>query len=110
LEWVTRRWEAAVTYAFVFDMPGPLELYWAAHAEFAKFPTDELLLHVARPTGDGVQVLEVWTSEEAFQVWMGISGPAVVGALAGSGWTLPQVTPASFEPAGLIMPTAGIAV
>ena len=99
-----------MTYTFVFDMPGPLELYRAAHAEFAKFPTDEILVHVARPTGDGVQVVEVWTSEEAFRNWMGISGPAVMGALAASGRTLPQIAPVPFEPAGLLVPAAGIAV
>jgi hypothetical protein len=99
-----------MTYAFIFDVPGPLELYQAAHAEFAKYPTDDLLVHVARSTGDGVEVVEVWTSEEAFRDWMAASGGPVMGALAAAGWTLPQVTPTVFDPAGLIMPAAGIAV
>jgi hypothetical protein len=86
-----------VTYAFVFDLPGPLEQYQAAHTEFNKYPTDDLLVHIGRPTGDGVQVVEVWTSEEAFQGWMGTGGVAAVGALAAAGgrcrrWLPPRST------------------
>ena len=42
-----------MTYAFVLDIPGPIELYRTAHAEFLKYPTDDLLLHLARPTEGG---------------------------------------------------------
>jgi hypothetical protein len=97
-----------MTFCLSFDLPD-VELYKAAHAEFAKYPTDELLVHIARPTGEGVQVVEVWTSQEAFGAWMAASAGPVFGALAAAGWTLPDVTPTPFEPAGLIMPTAGIA-
>ena len=99
-----------MTYAFTIDMPGSLELYRTAHAEFRKFPTDEMLLHLARPTDGGVQIVEVWTSAEAFESWMATSGGPVMGALAAAGWTLPEVTPAPFDPAGLVLPAAGIAV
>jgi len=99
-----------VTYAFVFDLPGPLELYQAAHTEFNKYPSDDLLVHIGRPTGDGVQVVEVWTSEEAFLGWMGTDGVAALGALAAAGWTLPEAAPTPFDPAGLVLPTAGITV
>jgi hypothetical protein len=97
-----------VTYAFTVDMPGPLELYRTAHAEFLKFPTDELLLHIARPTDDGVQILEVWTSAEAFESWMATSIGAAIGAVTAAGMAFPEVGPVPFDPAGLIMPTAGI--
>jgi len=99
-----------MTYALVFDLPGPPELYRAAHAEFAKFPTDEMVLHLARPTGDGVQVVEVWTSAQAFQEWMSRAAGPVFGALAAAGWAMPEVRPAPFEPAGLIVGSAGIAI
>jgi hypothetical protein len=99
-----------MTYALVFDLPGPSELYRAAHAEFAKFPADEMVLHVARPTGDGVQVVEVWTSAEAFQEWMSVAAGPVFGALAAAGWSMPEVRPTSFGPAGLIVRSAGIAI
>lgn len=99
-----------MTFAFVLDIPGPLELYRAAHAEFLKYPTDDLLLHVARPVDGGVQVVELWTSAEAFQQWMAECGGPVTAAVAAAGWTLPEVVPVPFEATGLIMPTAGIAV
>ena len=99
-----------MTYALVFDIPGPLELYQAAHAEFLKYPTDDLLLHLARPTEGGVQIVELWTSAEAFGTWMATSGGPALGAVASAGWTLPEVTPAPFDPAGLVLPAAGIAV
>ena len=99
-----------MTYAFVLDMPGPLELYRTAHAEFLKYPTDDLLLHLARPTEGGVQIVELWTSAEAFETWMADQRRVRDGAVAAAGWTFPELTPAPFDPAGLIMPAAGIAV
>ena len=55
-----------------------------------------------------MQIVEVWTSEEAFGKWMGECIGAVAGALAAAGWALPEVAPRPFEAAGLIMPMAGI--
>ena len=98
-----------MTYAIVFDLPAPRGLYDALHAEFLKCPTDGLLLHLARPTAEGVQVVEVWESENAFRSWMGAYAGAAMGAVAAAGWTLPEVAPAPFEPAGLIVPAAALA-
>ena len=100
-----------MTYAVVFDVPGSLELYQAAHTEFNKYPTDDLLVHIGRPTGDGVQVVEVWTSEEAFH-GLGLA-PAVSQRWVRSppqDRTLPEVTPTPFDPAGMVLPTASITV
>ncbi len=99
-----------MTYAFVLDIPGPIELYRTAHAEFLKYPTDDLLLHLARPTEGGVQIVELWTSAEAFGTWMATSAGSAMNAVAAAGWTFPELTPEPFDPAGLIMPAAGIAV
>jgi len=55
-----------------------------------------------------VQVVEVWTSAEAFEQWMAACGGPALGALAAAGWTVPEVAPTQFAPAGLIVPTAGI--
>ena len=99
-----------MTYAFTIDMPGSLELYRTAHAEFSRFPTDEMLLHLARPTDGGVQIVEVWTSAEAFESWMATSVGAAIGAVTAAGMAFPKVKPVPFDPAGLIMPIAGIAV
>ena len=98
-----------MAYAHVFDIPGPPGLYDAMHAEFVKCPTDGMVLHVARPTAEGTQVVEVWTSAEAFEAWAGANiGPAI-GAVAAAGWTVPEIAPTPFDPAGLVVPAAGIA-
>ena len=99
-----------MTYAIVFDIPGSVELYRAAHAQFQQHPTGGLVLHVARPTDDGVQVVEVWTSAEAYQEWMeAYAGPAM-GALAAAGWDFPPVAPTPFAPVGVVVPAADISV
>ena len=98
-----------MTSCFTFDVPDP-EFYRAAHAEFGKHPTDEMLLHLARPTDQGVQVVEVWTSAEAFDSWMAEIAGEVVGALTAAGWTVPQVVPTPFDPAGLIMTGAKLVI
>ena len=97
-----------MTYALVFDLRAPHELYDALHAEFLKRPTDGMVLHVARPTPDGVQVVEVWESEEAYGAWAAAHAGPAMAALAAAGWTLPQVEPAPFDPAGLVVPAADI--
>ena len=97
-----------MTYAHVFDIPGPPELYDAMHAEFLKYPTDGLLLHLARSTGDGVQVVEVWTSPEAFREWAGANMGPAIGAVVAAGWSVPEVVPAPFDPLGLIVPAADL--
>ena len=99
-----------MTYAIVFDIPGPVELYRAAHAQFLEYPTDGMLLHVARPTGEGVQVVEVWTSAEAFQGWMATYAGPAMGALAAAGWDVPPIAPTPFDPAGVIVPAADVTV
>ena len=98
-----------MTFCGAYDLSGR-ELYDAAHAELSQHPTGAMLLHLARPTGDGVQVTEVWTSAEAFQDWMTTVGGPTLGKLAAAGWELPEVSPIPFEPAGLIMPAARVVV
>ncbi len=97
-----------MTLSLVLDIPSSVDDYKAAHAEFSKHPTDDMLLHIARPTSKGVQIIEVWTSKEACGKWMEECVGRVADALAAAGLTLPQVAPTQFEPAGLIMPAAGI--
>ena len=96
-------------YAFTIDMPGPLELYQVAHTEFLKYPTDDLLLHIARPTDEGVQIVELWTSAEAFGTWMAGSVGSAIEAVTAAGWTFPDVKAVPFDPVGLIMPSIGVA-
>jgi hypothetical protein len=58
-----------MTYAHVIDVPAPVEMYDALHAEILRRSggsVDGLLVHVGRPTATGFQVLEVWETRSHF--------------------------------------------
>ena len=97
-----------MTYAHALVIRGPRELYDALHAEFRKYPAEELVLHVARPAPEGTEVVEVWTSGEALEAWMAANAGPAMGAVAAAGWTLPEIAPVPFDPAGLVVPSAGL--
>jgi len=97
-----------MTFAHAFDIPGPPELYDALHREFCKYPTDELILHVARPTEGGTQVVEVWTSQAAMGAWMRANAGQAFAAVAAAGWTVPEIAPVPFEARGVVVPSAGL--
>jgi hypothetical protein len=95
------------------NVPAPIEFYDALHAELGRRSTggvDGLLLHVGRATGDGFQVLEVRESKEkSDRFFAEVVGPAVASV---SGGQAPSGEPVmeEFEPRGLIIPSAIIAV
>jgi hypothetical protein len=95
------------------SVPAPIEFYDALHAEIGRRSSggvDGLLLHVGRATGDGFQVLEVWESKEkSDRFFAEVVGPAVASV---SGGQAPPGAPVmeEFEPRGLIIPSALIAV
>ena len=102
-----------MTYGFVLDVPAPIEFYDALHAEIARRTTggvDGMLLHVGRQTHGGFQVLEVWESKELRERFDAeILGPALAHL---SGGQPPPVEPVmeEFDPRGLIVPAAHVAV
>jgi hypothetical protein len=102
-----------MTHGLVMNVPAPIEFYDALHAEIGRRSTggvDGLLLHVGRATGDGFQVLEVWESKEKCDRFFAeVVGPAVSSV---SGGQAPPGEPVmeEFEPRGLIIPSAVIAV
>ena len=95
-------------YAHAFVVPGTRGLYDALHAEFRRYPTAEMVLHLARPVPEGTEVVEVWTSAEALGSWTAAHAGPAMGAVAAAGWTVPDIAPTPFDLAGLIIPAAGI--
>ena len=102
-----------MTHGLVMKVPASAEFYDALHTEVGQRSTGRangLLLHVGRVTDDGFEVLEIWESKEkcdrffAEVVWPAMD--AVSGAHARRGE--PVMT--EFEPRGLIIPSAAIAV
>ena len=102
-----------MTYGFVVDVPAPIELYDALHAEVTRRADGAdhgMLLHVGRATPGGFQVLEVWESKEAKERFDAeVVGPALAALMDGR--EPPPMPPLQeFEPRGLIVPAAHVAV
>jgi hypothetical protein len=93
-------------YGVVAEVAAPIELYDAVHAEFAKCPTDGLILHVGRPTATGFQVFEVWESKAAYEEWTRRYVGPTMAAVAAAGWTPPEPVISEFEVRALVVPGA----
>ncbi len=103
-----------MTWGVIVDMPAPVEMYDAMHAallERTGGSVDGLLVHVARETGDGFQVIEVWESQADYDRNMAdVVGP-IMRELSGDG--APQDTTQAEQPfdvRGLVLARAQIAV
>jgi hypothetical protein len=102
-----------MTYGFVMDVPAPIQFYDALHAELARRTSgavDGLLVHVARPTAAGFQVMEVWESKDLCDRYTAELVNPVLADL--SGGQPPPADPAieEFEPRGLVVPAAHVFV
>jgi hypothetical protein len=102
-----------MTHGLVMKVPAPTDFYDALHAEVGRRSAgraDGLLLHVGRVTDDGFEVLEIWESKDkcdrffAEVAWPAAASVSGTHALAGEPVTM------EFEPLGLIIPSAAIAV
>ena len=102
-----------MTLGLVTDVSAPIEFYDAVHPatleRMSGTTVDGLLLHLARPTADGFQVIEVWETREDHERGIReVLAPVFAEVLQG------QAPPASvtteFEVRGLVLPRAGVAV
>ncbi len=58
-----------MTYAVTIDVHAPAVVYQGLHAQLLERTggqVDGLLVHLARPTADGFQVLEVWDTKASY--------------------------------------------
>ena len=102
-----------MTHGIVMDVPAPIEFYDALHAEVARRSTggvDGLLLHVGRPTTGGFQLLEVWESKEKCDRFFAEVVEPARAAVSGGRAAPGQPVVEEFEPLGLVVPSAAIAV
>ncbi|OJF13654.1 hypothetical protein BG844_14155 [Couchioplanes caeruleus subsp. caeruleus] len=99
--------EVTVTYAHVVDVPGPIDMYDALHAEIVRRSggtVDGLLVHVGRPTATGFQVLEVWQSRAHFDRYNDeVVLPTVADMSAGQPGPAPQQAIEEFAVRGLVL-------
>jgi len=60
-------------YSIGFQVPAPVEAYKALHAAVQSVTdsaSEGLVVHVARPTDAGFEVIEIWQSKEHFERFM----------------------------------------
>lgn len=101
-----------MTWAVTMDVAEPVELYDTVHRALLERTggvVDGLLVHLARQTGDGFQVVEVWESRADFERYSAdVVGPVAGEVLQGRPRRPTVVTP--FDVRGLVLPRAGVAV
>jgi hypothetical protein len=102
-----------MTYGFVQDVPAPIEMYDAVHAEIARRmtgPVEGMLFHLGRATGTGFQVIEVWESKEQCDRYAAEVVEPAIAAVSGGQAPSGPVPIEEFEPRGLVVPAAHVAV
>ena len=103
-----------MTYAHVIDVPAPVEMYDALHAEILRrsgTAVDGLLVHVGRPTATGFQVLEVWQSRAHFDRYNDqIVLPTVADMTTGQPGPVPQQTIEEFHVRGLVLQGGNVVI
>jgi len=59
-----------MTHNIIFDVPAPIEMYDASHAAVREVVGEDdigLVVHIARETDAGFEIVEIWRSKEAFE-------------------------------------------
>jgi hypothetical protein len=102
-----------MTYAFVTDVPAPIEFYDALHAEIVRRTVGDpegLLVHLGRQTRGGFQIIEVWESKELCERYTAVVVDPAVAQLS-SGQAPPgRPERVEFEPRRLVVPAARVVV
>lgn len=94
-----------MTYNVIFDVPAPIEMYDATHTavrEVVGKADFGLVVHIARATDAGFEIVEVWRSKEAFDNFNREFWPKVAAKIPGAeGMEAPPGR--AFEVRGLIV-------
>ncbi|MGY1707006.1 hypothetical protein ACI79C_20760 [Geodermatophilus sp. SYSU D00697] len=104
----------AMPWGVVMDVPAPVEVYDAVHAEVMRRSggaVDGLLVHLGRATPTGFQVVEVWESREQHARHdREVVQPVVVELASGGPAPSSEPTVTEFEVRGLVVPGPAVAV
>lgn len=102
-----------MTYGVIVTVPAPVETYDALHHELLRQTggnIEGLLVHIARVTLEGFQVIEVWESKELYDrcnrevLW------PLAGKIFGDQPLGAEPATDEFEVRGLVVPQSQIAV
>jgi hypothetical protein len=100
-----------MTWGVVVDVPAPVEVYDAVHAALLERTggiVPGLLVHLARATDTGFQVIEVWESRaDRDRAEQDVVRP-IMSELTG-GQAPPDDAGSEFEVRGLVIPAAAVA-
>ena len=103
-----------MTWGLITDVAAPAEVYDAMHARLLELTggtADGLLVHLARATDTGFQVVEVWESKDYFERYQAeLIGPLLAEMTGAEGPPGPEPVATEFEVRGLVVPRAGVAV
>ena len=101
-----------MTWGVTVDVPAPAELYDAVHAallERTGAEVDGLLVHIARATGYGFQVIEVWESRAEYDRYVDtLLRPVLTELSGGRGSRENGRTETPFDVRGLVVPRGRI--
>jgi hypothetical protein len=98
-------------YGVLSRVPAPIEAYEAIHAEVGRRSEGTsygLLVHIARATDEGFEVVEVWESREHFERYTRDVVLPVMAELAPGPPPSPGQGYQEFDVRGLVIPSAGI--
>ena len=102
-----------MTYGVIVTVAAPVDTYDALHQELLRRTggtVEGLVVHIARVTQEGYQVIEVWESKELYDrctrevLW------PLAGEIFGDQPAGPEPTSEEFEVRGLVVPQGRIAV
>ena len=104
-----------MTWGIIMDVDAPIEMYDAVHAEVMRTAgtgtaVDGLLVHLARPTARGFQIIEVWQTREQYERYNAeLVGP-ITDRLSGAQALPPDAQRTEeFEVRGVVLPRGDIA-
>ena len=101
-----------MTWGVMTDVPAPVEMYDAVHAEVlrrAGTTVDGLLVHIARATTEGFQIVEVWESQADFERYQEqLIAPAVTAVSARMPESAAEPHSTGFDIRGLLLPRDGV--
>ena len=102
-----------MTYGVVINATAPIEMYDAVHRDVVAQLGSEvqgLLLHVARHTTDGFQVIEVWESKEQYERYNSEVVTPTIARLSEGRFAAPEQPSEEFEPRGLVIPRGDVVI
>ena len=102
-----------MTWGRTVDVAAPVEMYDAIHAALLDrtgASVEGLLVHIARKTDSGFQVIEVWQSPAEYHRYAEEVLAPVLAELAGGHASAAGQNERPFDIRGLVLPPAGIAV